>query len=221
MATLQTLEPESSVDQLTDAELATIATEFDGGNDLRDTVMRGLEVRQDRRKLLRSVAAKAAGGALLAAFGLAAREKSAAAWSFNPSTYTTPIAFQCYPVTQWYGTGSHVSGENAKAIDIGCRSGTPVYAPKSGTIAFEGWEGVGGIVCRINHSDGCQSILAHLSSTIVDAGWWVQGGYTKIGYSGATGQVSGPHLHWALRVNGGGALNLDSVPGVSRYWICP
>ena len=45
-------------------------------------------------------------------------------------------------------------------------------------------------------------MLAHLSRTVVDAGWRVRGSYTLIGYSGATGNVSGPHLHWALKVQG-------------------
>jgi murein DD-endopeptidase MepM/ murein hydrolase activator NlpD len=162
-----------------------------------------------------------------AAAGLAAalaeaRPRQVAAWSFDPRTYVTPIAYRCWPVSQWYGTGSHVAGENAKAIDIGCPVGTPVFAPKDGVIAFEGWEGPGGIVCRINHADGLQTILAHLSRTVVDAGWRVRGSYTLIGYSGATGNVTGPHLHWALKVQGTSTgINLDQIPGVGRWYICP
>lgn len=176
---------------------------------------------RSRRALLKSLGLK--GGAVaIAAVGLSGRIQPASAWSYNPATYTTPIAYRCWPVTQWYGGGSHVYGENAKAIDIGCPSGTPVYATKDGVIAFEGWEGPGGIVCRINHADGLQTILAHLSQTVVNTGWRVRGGYTLIGYSGATGYVSGPHLHWALKVQGTStAINLDNIPGVSRWQICP
>ncbi len=176
-----------------------------------------------RRTLLTHAVGKIALAATAAsAVATSASVVPAAAWSFNPGSYVTPIAYRCYAVTQWYGTGSHVSGENARAIDIGCPAGTPVYATKDGVIAFEGWEGPGGIVCRINHADGLQTVFAHLSRTVVDAGWRMRGSYTLIGYSGATGNVSGPHLHWALRVQGSSqGINLDGIRGVSRRNICP
>jgi murein DD-endopeptidase MepM/ murein hydrolase activator NlpD len=174
----------------------------------------------DRRQLLRACGLTMA----VAAVGAATLRGAspAAAWSFDPGSYTTPVAYQCYPVTQWYGSGSHTSGENACAIDIGCPSRTPIYAPKDGVVAYEGWEGVGGIVCRINHNDGLQTILAHLSETVINNGSAVSGGYTLIGYSGATGNVSGPHLHWALVVQGTStAIAMDGIPGVSPTQICP
>jgi murein DD-endopeptidase MepM/ murein hydrolase activator NlpD len=213
-----------------DEELQTIATldERLHSGDLDAEALERIDDlirhRSDRRELIKGIGKAGIAGALALALGEGFRIRQAAAYSYNPATYVTPIAFRCYPVTQWYGPGtaSHISGENAKAIDIGCPSGTPVYAPKDGVIAFEGWEGVGGIVCRINHADGCQSILAHLSSTIINNGDRVRGSYTKIGYSGATGNVTGPHLHWALKIQGTSTgLALDKVPGVSRSQICP
>jgi murein DD-endopeptidase MepM/ murein hydrolase activator NlpD len=188
-----------------------------------EKIARMLDEPRDRRSLLKGI-----GKAGLIASSLVAGGKltlnDAAAWSYNAGTYVTPIAFRCYPVTQWFGpdTYSHKTGQNAFAIDIGTPTGAPVYAPKDGVISFEGWEGVGGIVCRINHADGLQSVLAHLSRTVVDAGWRVRGSYTLIGYSGATGNVSGPHLHWALKVQGENrSINISGVPGVSRWNICP
>jgi murein DD-endopeptidase MepM/ murein hydrolase activator NlpD len=173
----------------------------------------------DRRGFLRGAAALVVAGGGLAA----ATAQPAGAWSFNPGSYVTPLT-RAYPVTQWYGSGtySHRSGENAKAIDIGSGSGKPVYAPKDGVIAFEGWEGVGGIVCRINHADGLQTIFAHLSQTVVDTGWRVYGNRTLIGYTGATGSVTAAHLHWALKIQGTStAIALDSIPGVTRWTIYP
>lgn len=179
-----------------------------------------LQHRPDRRELIKGIGKVGFAGAIALALGQGFRIRPAGAYSYNPATYVTPVT-RCFPVTQWYGSGSHTSGENAKAIDIGCPSGTPVYATKDGVIAFEGWEGAGGIVCRINHADGCQTILAHLSSTIINNGDRVRGNYTKIGYSGATGNVSGPHLHFAIKVQGTSTgLRPDGIPGVSRSQIC-
>jgi len=155
---------------------------------------------------------------VVAAFAVAA--PAALAW--DPSSYTTPIAYQCYPITQGFSQGSHRGGENEYALDIGTPSGTPVFATKSGTIAFEGWEGVGGIVIRLNHSDGMQTILAHLSRTIINTGQWVNKNQL-IGYTGATGNVTGPHLHWALKNRSTGlSVRIDGIPGVHYpSSVCP
>lgn len=207
-----------------DLEMMTPAS-FEPDDSAHDPekIARLLEQPRDRRSLLKGIGKAGLIASTLVAGGKLTIDQ-AAAWSFNPGTYVTPVAFRCYPVTQWFGptTYSHTSGQNAFAIDIGTPNGTPVYAPKDGVISFEGWEGVGGIVCRINHSDGLQTVLAHLSRTVVDAGWRVRGSYTLIGYSGATGNVSGPHLHWALKVQGANSgINISGVPGVSSTRICP
>ena len=148
--------------------------------------------------------------------------REARAYSFDPNSYTTPIAFRCYPVTQWMQTGSHVSGGNRYAIDIGTPSGTQVYATKSGTVVWAGWEGAGGIVIRVNHGDGLQSVFAHLSGVNVRVGQWVNKDYSLLGWTGATGYVTGPHLHWHLQVQGSNqGIDISRIPGVSRWQICP
>jgi murein DD-endopeptidase MepM/ murein hydrolase activator NlpD len=211
------------------ALFASIATEVitQEGTDprLADHLATALEQSMDRKTLL----TKFASAGLLAVVGFRLAQRQAAAWSYNPATYTTPIAFRCYPVSQWYGAGmySHnpANGENAKAIDIDCPTGTPVYAMKDGVIFYEGWEGKGGIVCRIRHNDGLESVYAHLSRTIINKGDRVRGGYTRIGNSGATGEVTAAHLHFALKVAGtwtaSSTMAMDNVPGVSRRQICP
>jgi len=85
--------------------------------------------------------------------------------------------------------------------DIAVNTGTPVVASADGTIYFEGWGqnsswvgAVAGIAVLINHSDSFTG-YAHLSSTIVSKGQRVSQGQV-IGYSGATGGVTGPHLHF-------------------------
>lgn len=86
-------------------------------------------------------------------------------------------------------------------IDLAASVGTPVYATDGGFIAAEGWGdydnwmgSIAGIFVRIQHAWG-YSAYAHLSTTLVNAGQWVDRGQI-IGFSGATGVGTGPHLHF-------------------------
>ncbi len=99
----------------------------------------------------------------------------------------------------WYYQQFGQIGHNG--IDLAAAVGTPVYATDSGTIVAEGWGNydnwmgsIAGIFVRIGHSWGF-SAYAHLSNTIVNVGQWVNRGQL-IGYSGATGVGTGPHLHF-------------------------
>lgn len=94
-----------------------------------------------------------------------------------------------------YGQRGH------NGIDLAASVGTPVYATDSGTIAFEGWGqyhswmgSIAGISVLISHGWGFSG-YAHLSSTVVNTGQYVKRGQL-IGYSGATGVGTGPHLHF-------------------------
>lgn len=103
------------------------------------------------------------------------------------------------PITAGYGDWMF-DGERTwqhRGIDIGCPTGTPVYAPAPGmAVAFtnDGSYGIG--VC-LSHGDGWYSLYAHLSRAIVSPGNHVERG-ALLGYSGATGYTFGPHLHWQL-----------------------
>lgn len=209
----------TSISTLNDDEIATIANEFDSGREIRDLTLRALDKRTDRRSLVTALSVKAGGAALLAALGVAAHNKEAGAWS--PATYVTPICCKSYPVTCWVGQGGHVGSLNYWAIDIGTPTGTPVYATKSG-YAYRVWDSKSGNMVLINHNDGLQTMLAHLSGFSVANGSWVTGSYTRVGTSGASGAVSGPHLHWGLRIQGTQqSVDIRGVPGVSPSKIYP
>ena len=149
---------------------------------------------------------------------------------WNPATYTTPITNPCRSVSQWYGTSfdgsrSHnVNDGNYRGIDIAVPIGTPVYAPKAGRVAFSGWNTGGGNMITIDHAESggtLRTVLAHLNSRLVGTGAWVNKNQL-IGYSGATGQVTGAHLHWHMIVADHntaayGAI-LDGIPGVMQNW---
>jgi Peptidase family M23 len=88
-------------------------------------------------------------------------------------------------------------------IDLAAPIGTPVYAAGDGVVTFEGWGqnnswmlGMAGVSILIQHSD-IYSGYAHLSRTVIDTGQHVTKGQL-IGYSGNTGDVTGPHLHFEV-----------------------
>ena len=87
--------------------------------------------------------------------------------------------------------------------DYGAAHGTPVYAVADGTIASAGRDGGYGNVVTIRHHSGYSSRYAHLSrfGSGVRAGKRVKQNQV-IGYVGATGLATGPHLHYELRLNG-------------------
>ncbi len=80
-------------------------------------------------------------------------------------------------------------------------TGTPVLAPNAGRIAIARDLYFTGNTVVIDHGLGLFSLLAHLSETDVHEGDLVEEGQV-IGKVGATGRVTGPHLHWAIRANG-------------------
>jgi murein DD-endopeptidase MepM/ murein hydrolase activator NlpD len=80
-------------------------------------------------------------------------------------------------------------------------AGTPIHAPNSGRIVLARDLYFTGNTVVIDHGLGVFSLLAHLSVIDVHQGELVTRGQT-IGQVGATGRVTGPHLHWAVRMNG-------------------
>jgi murein DD-endopeptidase MepM/ murein hydrolase activator NlpD len=94
-------------------------------------------------------------------------------------------------------------GNGHNGIDYSAASGTPVYAADAGTVSFEGWgqnndwmTGLAGICVLLRHGDKYTG-YAHLSRTVINGGQQVSKGQL-IGYSGATGQATGPHLHFEV-----------------------
>ncbi|HEY3381437.1 MAG TPA: M23 family metallopeptidase [Vicinamibacterales bacterium] len=86
-------------------------------------------------------------------------------------------------------------------IDISTDKGQPVYATADGTLASEGWSGDYGNMIVIDHGFGLVTRYAHLSGFAAKPGAHVDRGEV-IGYVGATGRATGPHLHYELLVNG-------------------
>jgi murein DD-endopeptidase MepM/ murein hydrolase activator NlpD len=93
-----------------------------------------------------------------------------------------------------------VSGFHA-GLDLGGASGTPIYAAAAGRVALAEKLTVRGNAVVIDHGMGVFTGYWHQSQLVVQTGQTVQRG-DIIGYVGDTGLVSGPHLHWEMRVGG-------------------
>ena len=86
-------------------------------------------------------------------------------------------------------------------VDYGCPVGTPIAAPAPAVVSLaEDLYFTGGTVI-LDHGRGLYSVLAHLSMIAVAPGDFVERG-AVVGAAGATGRVTGPHLHWGTRLNG-------------------
>lgn len=79
--------------------------------------------------------------------------------------------------------------------------GTPVAAPAAGRVVLAGDTYFSGGSVILDHGQGIYSYLAHLSRILVEEGDVVQRG-DVVARSGATGRVTGPHLHWTVRLGG-------------------
>src|SRR5437588_1472315 len=94
------------------------------------------------------------------------------------------------------GAGFHAG------VDILAASGTPVAAAASGRVTWAGYRvGGWGLLVTIAHRDGVRTMYAHLSRVDVRVGQRVRTG-AHVGLVGATGDATGPHLHFEVRLRG-------------------
>ncbi len=106
---------------------------------------------------------------------------------------TSPYGYRIHPI---YGTSRLHTG-----IDYGADSGTPIRASADGVVVSAGWYGGYGNATIIDHGGGIATLYGHQSSMSVSAGQKVTQGQT-IGRVGCTGDCTGPHVHFEVRVNG-------------------
>ena len=153
--------------------------------------------RDTREEYLEEVNALAAQSAALAA---AIRDAQAGAGSTGTGTpsasgFIWPVNG---PVVSGYGMRW---GRLHEGIDISASSGTPIWAAASGTVIHAGWLGGYGNLVVVDHGDGLATAYAHASAILVGVGQQVSQGET-LSLVGSTGNSSGPHLHFEVRVNG-------------------
>ncbi|UYN98400.1 MAG: M23 family metallopeptidase [Devosia sp.] len=88
-------------------------------------------------------------------------------------------------------------------VDLAAPSGTPIYAAGDGTIIYYKWQSGYGNKIEIEHVNGYETAYGHLSRFVdgLGNGSRVRQGQL-IGYVGSTGQSTGPHLHFEIKING-------------------
>lgn len=97
-------------------------------------------------------------------------------------------------------------------VDIPAGLGLPVAAARAGRVVYAGWRAGGwGVEVTIAHGEGVRTIYAHLSAAAVSVGDRVERG-TTVGFVGATGDATGPHLHFEVRFRGAAVDPLGALP---------
>lgn len=96
--------------------------------------------------------------------------------------------------------GRRTSGMH-RGLDICGPIGTDIVASASGTVTYSGWKGSYGNLIVISHGNGIETAYAHCSKLYVDVADEVKEGQL-IGKMGSTGNSTGSHLHFEVRVNG-------------------
>ncbi|MDR2419552.1 MAG: peptidoglycan DD-metalloendopeptidase family protein [Treponema sp.] len=137
---------------------------------------------------------------------------------YTDGTFIVPVNTR--RITNPFGTGQvfiYPSGERRPpsihaGIDYGVPTGTPVLACAAGKVALARPRIITGNTVIIEHYPGVYSLYYHLDKIAVPEGSMIEQG-VPVGLSGATGFVTGPHLHWELRVGG---INTDPDAFVVR-----
>jgi murein DD-endopeptidase MepM/ murein hydrolase activator NlpD len=133
------------------------------------------------------------------------------------NAYVAPI-YGSYVSTGYRAGGSLWSSGSHTGIDFHAASGTSVHAVGRGTVVEAGWGGAYGNQVVIRMYDGTYTQYGHLSSISVSVGQQVTPG-TRIGLSGATGNVTGPHLHFEARTTAEYGSDIDPVAYLRKHGV--
>ncbi|GAB2940213.1 MULTISPECIES: M23 family metallopeptidase [Streptomyces] len=133
------------------------------------------------------------------------------------NAYVSPITGS-YISTGYKSGGAVWSSGSHTGVDFHAASGTPVHAVGAGTVVEAGWGGAYGNNVVIKMNDGTFTQYGHLSSIGVSVGQTVTPGQ-QIGLSGATGNVTGPHLHFEARTTAEYGSDIDPVAYLRSHGV--
>ncbi|MFE0102599.1 M23 family metallopeptidase [Streptomyces sp. NPDC059009] len=131
--------------------------------------------------------------------------------------FVSPIAGSYVSTAYKASSGLWSSGSHT-GIDFHAASGTSVHSVGSGTVVEAGWGGAYGNNVVIKMNDGTYTQYGHMSSIGVSVGQTVTPGQ-QIGLSGATGNVTGPHLHFEARTSPDYGSDIDPVAYLRSHGI--
>lgn len=164
---------------------------------LKDTTAQtvaGYEAGVAERKRLEEEARRQAAAAAAAAAAARGVSISDAGW-----THPAPAGY----VSSNFGWRSFGGGDYHLGTDIAARCGTGIYAATSGRVTYSGWLGSYGNLVMLDHGGGVSTRYAHIENggLMVNVGDWITVGQ-QVARMGTTGNSTGCHLHFEVRVNG-------------------
>ncbi|MDQ0716702.1 murein DD-endopeptidase MepM/ murein hydrolase activator NlpD [Streptomyces luteogriseus] len=133
------------------------------------------------------------------------------------NTFVPPISGS-YVSTGYKASSGLWSSGSHTGVDFHAASGTSVHAVGAGTVVEAGWGGSYGNQIVIKMNDGTYTQYGHLSSIGVSVGQQVTPGQ-QIGLSGATGNVTGPHLHFEARTSPEYGSDIDPVAYLRSHGV--
>ena len=104
-------------------------------------------------------------------------------------------------ITSRYGVSSSIRSSDHTGLDIAAKSGTPIKVVADGTVTCASYKGSYGNIVKIDHGNGFETWYAHTSKMYVSVGQQVKTG-DVIAAVGSTGNSTGPHLHFEIRIDG-------------------
>ncbi len=104
-------------------------------------------------------------------------------------------------ISSRYGVSSSIRSSNHTGLDIATAQGTPIKVVADGTVTNASYTGSYGNLVKISHGNGIETWYAHTSKMYVKVGQTVKAG-DVIAAVGSTGNSTGPHLHFEIRIDG-------------------
>lgn len=203
----------ADVEALREDRSLQLAASRAGLDELRDTEQ---HLEEDVAQLAQAAEAAADRAAQEAAARAAARARRPAPAPAAPELASSPgIAAAPSRAAAQAGAGGYVWpvdgtvtseygyrwGRLHAGIDIAAPTGTPIYAARPATVEYAGWMGGYGQIVLLDHGDGTTTAYAHQSQLLTSVGRQVAAG-EQIGAVGSTGNSTGPHVHFEVRVGG-------------------
>lgn len=122
----------------------------------------------------------------------------------NPTAETPNIWPVAGPISSYYGYRTSPGGIGStfhEGVDIAGDYSTPISATAAGTVTQAGWVGGYGYLVEVKHADGIVTRYGHNSAVLVYEGQHVDQG-SMIALMGSTGNSTGPHCHYEIRIHG-------------------
>ncbi|MGP8301264.1 M23 family metallopeptidase [Streptomyces inhibens] len=163
-----------------------------------------------RRMLLRAITQAALGSVLTLAASQAAHAAPAGTWTHPVPTH--------YRISSPYGVRGTWQAGHHTGIDLAVRAGTRVGSVGAGTVVLAKRSGAYGKAVTIRMNDGHYTLFGHLSRITVHRGQKVRA-RTRLGYTGATGRATGPHLHFEVRTSRHYGSDINPLTYLARHGI--